>query len=462
MVNPFKRFFGSKGAVSSDQNKNSKDGPNEVTLHIDESGSSGTQIYGGYIQDDYLEKMNGVQRSTIFDQMRRADYQVIMLLAAVKNLLMAADFDIEAADIPEGETDEELIKYILFENMDSPWVDFLAECFTFIDFGYSLFEVVHKVVTGDPKFKNFIGIRKLAWRNPRTIYQWNIDKQTETLKSVTQIGYGDAGKMDVMDAAFLLLFNYKKEGANFEGVSLLRGCFGPWSRKNNYLKLNAAGIEKFAIPTPTAEVPDGKQGTPQFANLVKALKAYTSHQKNYLTYPSGWKIDLKGNNGFDPKKIEFSVDCEDKRMAKTFLATFLELGLHGSGSHALSSNLSDFFLSGLEFLGKEVCNKMNGLIKDMIILNKGPRKAYPIMKCTGISDKAGKELADVLKSLGDGKYIIPDNDLEDFLRNRYQLTPRSENGQRISANPSPNPNPNSASFYERVQFARWKQWQIQK
>lgn len=425
MVNFIKKYFKKEKSLADKEPET-----RTILLQNYPLGSSGTQIFSGYINEDHLAEMTGVQRAEFYDKMEK-DYNITMCLNAVINPIKSATWEIQAGDdTPEAEEDAALIRHILFEDMDKPFDTFLSEALTFISKGYALFEIVHKVVTNHPDFKNYIGIECLGWRSQKTIYSWKIDER-EKLISVLQQAYGDNGKTVEMNADFLLLFNTGALGANFEGVSWLRGPVGPYKRKNNYLRWLAAGIERFSIPTPTAEVPAGKEESPELDILVRVLQAYTSHQNNYLTYPAGWNVKLNANTGFDPSKIEVSVDNEDKRITKAFLANFLELGMNGTGAYSLSNDLSDFFLSGLQQVGNEICKKMNQkTIKDLVILNKGPRKTYPKLVVSNISDKAGKELAEIVKTFTDANVIIPDDRLEDHMRTRYNLPARSEEGQR--------------------------------
>lgn len=406
----------------------------KIVIHVKEVGSQGTENYSGYAAEEYLQQMRGKQRADKFDEMRRSDPQVSMCLSAVKDPIKSASWTIEPGDdTPEAKDDAELIEHILFKDMDKTWEETLSEVLTMVDFGHSIFEVVNKVVIDHPEFGSYNGIKSLAFRSQRTIERWNLDDDTGDLKSVSQYAYGDLQRLVDIPAEFLMVFTLKQEGSNFEGISAIRPCYGNWFRKNHYLKLNAIGIEKFAVPTPLVEVPDGKQETDQYANLVAALTAYTSHESNFLIYPAGWKMTLN-NNAYDPQKVEVSIDNEDKRMVKAFMANFLELGMNGFGSQSLSFDLSDFFLNSLDHIAKIVSSRINQkLIPNLIKLNRGPRGVYPKLKHAGISDRAGSELATVLRDLRIGDFITPDDRLEKDLRARFNLPEMSLEGQRAKS-----------------------------
>jgi len=429
--------------------------PRAVTLNVHEIGSYGTEIYSGYIQEEYLLSLTGQQRADEFDKMKRSDYQAKMCLNAVKNPIRSAKWEIEAAsDDVEHQKQAQLIKHILFSDMRPTWRRYLSEFLTVYEHGHSLFEITHKPVLNHPEFGSYVGINKIAFRSQRTLERWNVDPQTQDLISVTQYAYGDLHRQVDIPAEFLILFTIDQEGANFEGISMLRACYGNWFRKNVYLKLNAIGIEKHAVPTPTVTIPEGKQNSDQYTNLITALEKYVQHHANYLTIPEGWTLDLKSNT-YDPQKVEVSIDNEDKRMTKAFLANFLELGMNSVGSYSLSNDLSDFFLSGLTYVADEFCEKNNLIIKDLVDKNFGPQTKYPVLKYSGISDKAGDELAKILDSLVSKKVVIPDDKLETNIRKRYNLPEASLDGQR-SIDPKPAFGPIGLSERLRRKVKSWE------
>ncbi len=427
-------------SIGSDD-KIEKEQTNEIPdFHHTPTGSTGTEIFGGYFEEDYLDALRNNERADVFDKMRRSDPQVKMCLSAVKNPIKSSNIEI----IPAGDdfyyhNDARLIEKILFESMATPFPRFLSEALTMIEFGYSMFEVTHKNFINSPVkdsegttiLNSYTGIRNISWRSPKTIDRWNLNHETGDLESVLQLAYGDLGRDVIIPAKYLLLFTLEREGSNYEGISLLRPCYGNWWRKNNYNKINAIGIEKFAVPTPIATIPQGKQSSTQYAKLITALEKYTTHQSNYLIKPEGFDIDLNTNT-YDPSKVEVSIENEDKRMVKAFLANFLELGMGGTGSYALSNDLSDFFLTGLEFIAKEIAEQLNkNLIPDLVKMNFGPRDKYPTIQFNGISDKAGKEMADILGTLTSAQIITPDDNLEKHLRKRLGITEMSEEGRRL-------------------------------
>jgi hypothetical protein len=425
---------------------------NKKEISIVEVGSTGTEIFAGYIQEEYLRELQGKDAADIYDKMRRSDPKIKMILSAMKNPIKSASWEIVSTEdetTPEVQKQIDLINHILFQDLGGKtWRSFLHEALSMIEFGYSLFEKTYKPVIGHPKFGSYNGLKSLSFRSQRTIERWNLNK-AGTLTSVSQYAYGDSQKVVNIPASFLMHFALEMEGSNFEGVSMLRPCYGPWLRKNQFLRLIAAGVEKYAIPIPILDIPVGEENSAQYVKALAALKKYVSHQCNYLTKPKGWDLTLT-TNPFDASKIRDVINAENVEMVNAVLANFLELGQSGSGSYSLSFDLSDFFLGGLEYIADQICETINGqLIPELVAMNFGGSPKIKL-QCSGITDRAGEELSKVLLNLTQSGIIKPDARLEESLRKRFGLPVKEEETVREAPGVTPptpgiTPTPGSTS-----------------
>jgi len=401
-------------------------------VKVVEIGSSGTEIYAGDLQEEYLADLQGTRAADKFDKMRRSDPKIKMIVSAMKNPINAATWEIsglEEEETPQGIVQRKLIEHILFYDMGKSWDRFVREALSMIEFGYSLFEVTYKAEINHPKFGAYNGIKSLAFRSQRTIERWEIERSGK-LSYVEQQANGDKQKNVNIPAEYLLHFAIEMEGDNFEGISILRPAYGPWLRKNEFLKLLAAGIEKYAIPIPTLEVPAGKEQSAEYRKAKESLRAYVSHRCNYMTIPAGWKLNLTTNT-FDADKIRSVINSENVEIVNAALANFLELGQSGSGSYALGTDLSDFFLGGLEYIADQITEVINNtLIPKLVKLNFPDGVVRCELRHSGIRDKAGKELADIVQLLVNVGVITPDDRLEESLRRRFSLPEREENSSR--------------------------------
>lgn len=406
-------------------------------------GSSGTDLFSGYFKEEYLQQLRGRKGAKVYDEIRRSEAQVSMLLNAVMNPIKAGVWEFEAAspsEVPDAELHKELIEYMAKEMID--WETHLHEALTMIIFGYSICERVDNVVFNHPKFGTFNGLKGLAFRSQKTIERWIVSNDTGDLQSVEQWVTGDLGPQGggskfIMDASFLLVFTLQKEGDNYEGISALRPMYGSWFRKNLYLKIAAIGIEKHAIGTPKGTVPAGKENSPEFETFKQTLSNFVGHENAYMLTPAGWDVEIIQSE-FKASEVKEMILLENSEMINSIVANFLALGMNGgSGSFALGTDLSDFFLNGIQIFANIIAGVWNRkLIPDKIKQNFGPQQCYPKLKVTGINDKAGKELAEIVKSLVDSKALKPDDKLEEYLRKQYAL-PKADPTTARDTNPPP-------------------------
>jgi len=402
------------------------------SVKVVEVGSSGTEIYAGNLQEEYLSDLQGTRAADMFDRMRRSDPKVKMTVSAMKNPINSASWEIagtEEEESEQGEKQRKLIEHILFNDSGKTWDRFIREALSMIEFGYSLFEVTYKAEINHPNFGAYNGIKSLAFRSQRTIEAWHIKRSGE-LDRVEQQANGDEQKNVDIAAEFLLHFAIEMEGDNFEGISILRPAYGPWLRKNEFLKLLAAGVEKYAIPIPTLSVPAGKEQSQEYKKAKQALQSYVSHRCNYLMIPAGWDLDLTTNT-FDAEKIRKVINDENVEIVNAALANFLELGQSGSGSYALGTDLSDFFLGGLEYIADQITDVINNvLIPKLVKLNFPDGIVRCELRHSGIRDKAGEELSKIVTELTNAGVIIADDRLEESMRKRFKLPEREESSSR--------------------------------
>lgn len=443
-VNPTRPMNPSNNDPLVDLMRASGQGPDNVPLwqnwfiHKQNIGSTGTESYAGYPREEYLHELQGKDRAKVFDKMWRSDASVAMLISAIVNQISSAVWEIEPdpenKDQPEAIKRADLMRHIIFKKIakEGGFPRFVDEALSAVRAGHAVFEKTYKLFVDDPKFGTFHGINDLSLVSAKTIHRFNLDPDGK-LASVTQIAIGDLTRYVDIPSNFLMVLSINREGSNYEGISLLRPCYGSFLRKNLMLKLNVIGIEKFAVPTPVVDIPDGKQSTEQFANLIAALEVYTSGQANYLTKPSMFKMEFPKSSTYDPQLVDLAIESEDRRMAKAFIANFLEFGVKGStsGKSQGIADLSEFFLCGIERIANMISEMVNkDLISELCLYNFGDTNYLPELKHSGITDKAGESLANSLNLLMSSGVLQADDELEANIRKRFQLPEKSKLGAR--------------------------------
>lgn len=394
--------------------------------HEIEIGRSGTSITAGIFTDEYLSNLQGYQAADVYNKMRRSDGQVRKVLSAIIKPIKAGTWEIRPASNDESDMKTaSLVEQILFKdiNFDSK----LDEILTCIPHGHSVFEPVHQNFSNN-EIGQYTGLKSLAFRAQSSLIRWNFNRSTGLLESIDQLQSGDVWVNVTIPSDLLLIFTIEKEGDN-NGFPICRPMYGAYKRKLLMQELKMIGIERSAIPTPKVKIPASVDvNSEEYINAKSQIASFTSAENSYLMYPEGWEVDLVTNT-FDPSRLEASIKAENEEMAGSIIASFLELGTGGNGgAYALGNDLSDFFLSVIESFPRSICATINReLIPSLVKLNYGDKiTKYPELVCSNIADKAGKEFMEVLTGFTRDGLINPDEQIEDYVRKKYNLPKRPE------------------------------------
>ena len=82
-------------------------------IKILEVGSSGTEIFAGELQEEYLRDLQGTDAADVYDKMRRSDPKIKMISTAMKNPIGAANWEVvgtEGDESRSGEIQRKLIE----------------------------------------------------------------------------------------------------------------------------------------------------------------------------------------------------------------------------------------------------------------------------------------------------------------------------------------------------------------
>ena len=388
--------------------------------------SPGTSIFSGLFKEEFLPILQGQKAADVYDKMRRSDGQVSMVLSAITNTIRSANFMIEAGeqDIDEpfyeaAQLQAEFISFSIFEDLAKPWSDLLDEILTALPFGFAPFVLIDKNIEGHPKWGRYTGLYDLCYISQKSVYRWDLDSYGRLL-GIQQMISGDLHSIETIPADFLVVLSIQKEGANYEGVSVLRSAYGSWWRKNQYLKIQAIGTERGALGIPTMTVPTGKEDSVERTKAEAMMQALAAHQLQWLIVPEGWNFNLYEVK-YQADALARVIDQEDQAMARAALANFLNLGQSGSGgSYNLGEGQKKLFLSGNEYIAKKICDMFNTfIIPRSVRMQFGPQTAYPKMKVSGLTDKADKEWADMMVAFkSSGSFGVWSTDDAAHLRKR--------------------------------------------
>ena len=245
----------------------------DISVRENPKGVAGTAIISGSFEEEYLEKLQFTPGYEIYDKMRRSDYQITRIISAINTPILSANW----AFIPNDPNDPEQMKQADFKNkvlkewMNRPFRETLNNILSYLIFGFAVFEPTFKVIE-DKDYGTVTTLNDLGFRKQNSIEKWFLNEDG-TIKAIRQEVTGTDNDVDVLiNGDEILVFTNDKEGDNYEGISLLRGSYGPWLRKQMFHKIEYIGIEKNSIGTPIFYAPKSlRQNAKEKKNLEDIL-----------------------------------------------------------------------------------------------------------------------------------------------------------------------------------------------
>lgn len=399
-----------------------------------EIGRIGQRRYGGTIYEEFLLELRGHRGIAAYTEMSENDDIVGAILFAIEMLVRQCNWNVE----PGGDTakDKEAAEFVesCMNDMQDTWIDTISEILSFLTYGWSYHEIVYKRRMGntkDPRTKSkyndgLIGWRKLPIRAQETLYQWEYDNE-DNLLGMTQMPPPDFGTFTIpIEKA--LLFRTKSRKNNPEGRSILRNAYRSWYFKRRIQEIEGIGIERDLAGLPVIYGPENfdiwDNQNPQTVEARSGLEAMVRSirrdEMEGVVLPAGYKLELLSSGGtrqFDTNAI---INRYDTRIAMTVLADFIFLGHDQTGSWALSSDKTELFAVAIGAFLDIICETFNSQgIPSLIDIN-GQHFAgiteYPKMTHGDIEDADITKVASFIKDMTGIGVLIPDDSLEDYIR----------------------------------------------
>jgi hypothetical protein len=387
----------------------------------------------------------------VFDRMRREDPQVMSVLRAVTLPMQESEWRLDATGVRDEVAEHianDLGLGIVGRERKAPlrtkgrfsWDEFLRLALLELVFGHSVFEQVYWVDAF-----GLAHIRKLAWRPPRTIAKFDVERDGG-LAAIVQHGTGlqtsgGAGSTNVLAGSTtgevkipvdrLVVFVNEREGANWVGVSLLRAAYKMWLLKDRTLRVQALAAERngLGLPVYTSAPPATGASYEQIMdwlneeidrglNIAKGARAGDAAG---ASLPHGASFKFEGVTGKVPD-LDKQIRYYDEQIARAVLANFLNLGGDNStGSYALGDTFENFFTKSLNSLSRHVATTVQQhVIEDLVDANWGPTEPAPRL----VPPKIGAEhpaTAEAIRALLDSGAIRWNPALEAHLRALYGL-----------------------------------------
>ena len=423
-----------------------------------ELGTTGLKRTSGFIYDEFLTRLQGIQGIKTYREMADNDPVIGAILYAIEKVITRLEWRVDpysdqSRDGDPDETDIEIATFIedCLNDMSDSWDATLSQILSMIIYGWSFHEIVYKRRVGpdqkDPskrsKFTDGrIGWRKWAIRGQETLYLWTFDDDGG-IQGFQQVDpYTGHGRIDI-PIEKSLLFRTTAAKNNPEGRSLLRNAYRPWWFKRRIEEIEAIGIERDLAGLPIAYVPPeylSGTATPDQQAVLSAIKQIvTSIKRNEnegIVFPQvfdeGGKplFDLKllssgGSRQFDTDKV---ITRLDQRIAMSVLSDFILLGQDRVGSFALGATKMDLWSMSVDSIAKTIADTVNQhAIPRLLKLNGMDTERPPSLQYSEVAHVDLAEIADFVSKMTTAGVLAPDPALEDHLRELAGLPPANHN-----------------------------------
>jgi SPP1 gp7 family putative phage head morphogenesis protein len=369
-----------------------KDGlqPKDNGPHEDSIGVTGSQIIAGYEAEDPNPFLSNRDGYIAFDNMERIDASVYSTTQGQRDKIKEADFYLEPKDDrdPEQSRRAKIASDCFFNKQEKIWLDNLNDILTYFR-GHSIFEPVWEEYDYPGEGKVW-KVRKLGWKNPRSI--WQIFFLNDKVWSARQISYGDDQRYVDIPGNNLLIFSYNHEGNLIRGRSFLRPMYGPTQRKEEYLRTALQGIKVNAKGITTVEIPTGKNNTAEATSMTNALSNFWKGFTNWITHPTGWKLEHKPMD-FKAQEVETLLNFENKEITQAGSNKQSQLGQTTRGAQGLHQGMQAESNVSIKVQAVYICKILQKVIDDFYLYNWGPDAIPAELKVEGIDNKADLEEA---------------------------------------------------------------------
>lgn len=400
-------------------------------------GGVNTTNKGSFLQDEFLPELRGRRAIRKFREMADNDPTIGAALHAMKQTLRNNRLEVIAASEDEAAVELKDFVVSVLDDMDHSIEDFIAEVLSFLEYGWSWFEVVYKRRDGikarNRKHKSKhndgrIGIRKLAPRAQWTTETFIVSDEGD-IHGMVQQGVLGRGRIFLPSEKSL---HFRTTTVNNEpaGRSVLRNAYVPYTYLNSLQRVEAIGIERELTGMPVGRIPaeflvpsatdDQKKLK---AQMEKILRDVRFNEQGYLLLPSDPYTDADGKHS-NIRRLDIELIASqgsraiDTRpviqgyqtdIARTVLAEFLMLGTGAQGSFALSKSKTDLFLLALEgYMGTIVSTLNKQLLPRLWELNGFDFELMPKIVAGDVAPHDLRELSSFLRNLNNANIDVSD------------------------------------------------------
>jgi hypothetical protein len=295
------------------------------------------------------------------------------------------------------------------------WNEHLRVALTMLPFGHSGFEADVDVSSGQARL---VGLYE---RPQWTISHLHVDGKTGELKGVSQDAAWREDSPQIKANA-LVWYAHEREGAGWQGTSLLRSAYAPWLIKKEMIRVHAISNRRWGAGVPVAEAIPGTSPTPgQMAEAQRMASAARAGDQAGASMPPNFTLKIAGLSGSVPDTLGF-LEWLNREMAQAALMPHLDLGQGSNGgSRALGTAFIDSWTLALEAIGEHVADTATRQVAAKLVgWNWGADEPVPRVVVSGVGSKR-EVTAESLQLLLSSGALDADPALKAWIRREYRL-----------------------------------------
>lgn len=416
-----------------------------------EIGTTGLKRAGGYIDEQFLPQLRGRKAVQVFKEMSENDPLIGSLWFTVDRLIRNVEWRVEPAGKSKEDTQAAKLVETCMDDMSHTWADFISEVLSMIIYGWSWHEIVYKRRVGPwekdsikrSKYTDgMIGWRKMPIRAQETLLRWAFDESGDC-SAMIQLA-PPRYETSVLPIERSLLFRYRHQKGNPEGMSMLRQAYRPWYMKKRLEEYEAVGVERDLAGLPIVKVPAeflrAKPGSAQaqtvdaFKRMVKSVRR---DEQEGIVFPMAYDQDTKqplysfelmgggGARSFNTNQI---IERYEQRILMSVLADFIMVGHQGTGSYSLHTDKTGIFRTSLNSIAHSIADTLNRYAIPRLFLANGWKPSeLPKIVPSDVDSPDINQLSQFMSSMaGTGITWFPDPTLENFVRDAARLPKLNE------------------------------------
>lgn len=414
-----------------DRNKNKP----STKLDLDVLGTSGLKQFGGIVDEEWHPKLKGDFGPKLYREMADNSSAIGAIRYIWKALVRQVEWRVEpgATDKKGTEAAEFLESCIL--DMSHTFEDFISEVLSFLDYGWSYFEVIYKLRKGDTKDPSTrsqfndgkIGWRKLALRAQDTLERWEFGEDGG-LKGMHQLDQS-AGVAAFVPIEKAILFRTETTKDNPEGRSIFRNAVVDYFFLKRISTIEAIGIERDMTGLLTMQVPlellvpnATSEAVGLRTTLSKMLSELKRDEREFAMVPceidkngnkTGFKLELLSTGGSRQININETKMYYKISILQSVMAQFIQLGMGNVGSWALASSQTNMFSMALGAYLNIIQSTFNRFaVSPLMQLNGFDREVWPELVHGDIEAPPLAEIGSYIQALAASGQLPTDEALQ--------------------------------------------------